>query len=107
MSSAHKPHTMLTSISKLLIIGAAHVLCGLVLYRRRIAHPSSLMASDLIVFALPLGAAFALYCIAFWSTGYLSNRMGLRAAATTLTSAVESFVSFWLMLIFAFGRYGT
>ena len=89
------------------LIGIAHCIIGIWLYRARVMYHYSLLFSDFLVFALPAIVAFAIYFLVIWRSEYLVIKPWLRVVSTVCLSFLATLGSFVISIIIAFNKYGT
>jgi hypothetical protein len=98
---------MKRAIPRLLLVCIIQaVLCWL-FYRSRVVAHSSWADSDLLVFAVPLAAGFAVSALVLFRSGFATAAAWKRGAALFALAAACALISSFVGTVVSFSLYGT
>jgi len=95
------------AISKMALLGTAHVALGILLYAARIKDLSAIFDSDLLVFHMPTLLALVGYCFIAWPATLPTSSLPVRLGSVALIALVATAISLNCTLFAAFNTYGT
>jgi hypothetical protein len=95
------------AISKMALLGIAHVVLGFLLYAARIRDLSASFDSDLLVFHMPTLLALVGYCFIAWPVTLPTCSLPVRLGSVALIALVATAISLYCTMFAAFNTYGT
>ena len=98
---------ILRFLSEIILIGLFHFGLGTLLYYLRIKSNSCIVASDWVVFALPVVAAFAAYVWVYLNFPFLAQRVVLRVILALFLALFFAAVSFSTTMLFVLNKFGS